>query len=175
MNIQEFIKLAQERSSIRKYTNKEVSCEVINQIIESARIAPSAVNFQPWKFLIIKGEKSKQIVRESYKREWFATAPLYIIACGNHEEAWHRSFDGKDHTDIDIAIAVEHICLSATSAGLGTCWVCNFDATKLKTDLSLPENLEPIAIIPLGYPEGDGDVRPKKRKTTEEIVQWLED
>ncbi len=175
MNIQEFIKLAQERSSIRKYTNKEVSCEVINQIIESARIAPSAVNFQPWRFLIIKGEKSKQIVRESYKREWFATAPLYIIACGNHEEAWHRSFDGKDHTDIDIAIAVEHICLSATSAGLGTCWVCNFDATKLKTDLSLPENLEPIAIIPLGYPEGDGDVRPKKRKTTEEIVQWLED
>ncbi len=175
MNIREFIKLAQERSSIRKYTNKEVSCEVINQIIESARIAPSAVNFQPWKFLIIKGEKSKQIVRESYKREWFATAPLYIIACGNHEEAWHRSFDGKDHTDIDIAIAVEHICLSATSAGLGTCWVCNFDATKLKTDLSLPENLEPIAIIPLGYPEGDGDVRPKKRKTTEEIVQWLED
>ncbi len=175
MNIQEFIKLAQERSSIRKYSNKEVSCEVINQIIESARIAPSAVNFQPWKFLIIKGEKSKQIVRESYKREWFATAPLYIIACGNHQEAWHRSFDGKDHTDIDIAIAVEHICLSATSAGLGTCWVCNFDATKLKTDLSLPENLEPIAIIPLGYPEGDGDVRPKKRKTTEEIVQWLED
>ncbi|MBQ3575956.1 MAG: nitroreductase family protein [Coprobacter sp.] len=175
MNIQEFIKLAQERSSIRKYSNKEVSCEVINQIIESARIAPSAVNFQPWKFLIIKGEKSKQIVRESYKREWFATAPLYIIACGNHQEAWHRSFDGKDHTDIDIAIAVEHICLSATSAGLGTCWVCNFDATKLKTDLSLPENLEPIAIIPLGYPEGDGDVRPKKRKTTEEIIQWLED
>lgn len=175
MNIQEFIKLAQERSSIRKYSNKEVSCEVINQIIESARIAPSAVNFQPWKFLIIKGEKSKQIVRESYKREWFATAPLYIIACGNHQEAWHRSFDGKDHTDIDIAIAVEHICLSATSAGLGTCWVCNFDATKLKTDLSLPEDLEPIAIIPLGYPEGDGDVRPKKRKTTEEIVQWLED
>lgn len=175
MNIQEFIKLAQERSSIRKYSNKEVSCEVINQIIESARIAPSAVNFQPWKFLIIKGEKSKQIVRESYKREWFATAPLYIIACGNHQEAWHRSFDGKDHTDIDIAIAVEHICLSATSAGLGTCWVCNFDATKLKTDLLLPEDLEPIAIIPLGYPEGDGDVRPKKRKTTEEIVQWLED
>ena len=175
MNIQEFIKLAQERSSIRKYSNKEVSCEVINQIIESARIAPSAVNFQPWKFLIIKGEKSKQIVRESYKREWFATAPLYIIACGNHQEAWHRSFDGKDHTDIDIAIAVEHICLSATSAGLGTCWVCNFDATKLKTDLSLPEVLEPLAIIPLGYPEGDGDVRPKKRKTTEEIVQWLED
>ncbi len=175
MNIQEFIKLAQERSSIRKYSNKEVSCEVINQIIESARIAPSAVNFQPWKFLIIKGEKSKQIVRESYKREWFATAPLYIIACGNHQEAWHRSFDGKDHTDIDIAIAVEHICLSATSAGLGTCWVCNFDAKKLKTDLSLPEDLEPIAIIPLGYPEGDGDVRPKKRKTTEEIVQWLED
>ena len=175
MNIQEFIKLAEERSSIRKYSNKEVSRELINQVIESARIAPSAVNFQPWRFLIVTGEKAKAVVREFYPREWFATAPLYIVACGNHEEAWHRSFDGKDHTDVDVAIAVEHICLSAAAAGLGTCWVCNFDAAKLKADLSLPENMEPIAIIPLGYTEGDGDVRPKKRKSTEEIVQWLED
>ena len=175
MTIQEFIKLAEERSSIRKYSDKEVSREVVAQILESARIAPSAVNFQPWKFLIVTGGKSKQLVRASYAREWFATAPMYIIACGNHQEAWHRSFDGKDHTDIDIAIAVEHICLSATAAGLGTCWVCNFDAAKLKADLSLPENLEPIAIIPLGYSEGDGDARPKKRKSTEEIVQWLEE
>ena len=105
MNIQEFIKLAEVRSSIRRYSNKEVPREVINQIIESARIAPSAVNFQPWKFLIVTGEKTKAIVRESYNREWFATAPMYIVACGNHEEAWHRSFDGKDHTDVDVAIA----------------------------------------------------------------------
>lgn len=175
MTIQDFIKLAQDRSSIRRYTNREVSKELISQIIESARIAPSAVNFQPWKFIVVTGEKAKAIVQESYDREWFKTAPLYIVACGNHQEAWHRGVDGKDHTDIDVAIAVEHICMSAAAAGVGSCWVCNFDASKLKKDLQLPENLEPIAIIPLGYAEGDGDVRPKKRKTTEEIVQWLED
>lgn len=174
MDAQDFIKLAQERSSIRRYANKDVPQELILQIIESARIAPSAVNFQPWKFLVVSGEESKSIVRASYGREWFATAPIYIIACGNHDEAWHRSFDGKDHTDIDIAIAVEHICLCATAAGLGTCWVCNFEAEKLKKELQLADNLEPIAIIPVGYAEGDGDVRPKKRKTVEDIVQWLE-
>lgn len=174
MNIQEFLKLAEERSSVRRYSNREVSRELISQILESARIAPSAVNFQPWKFLVVTSEKTKAIIQESYNREWFKTAPLYIVACGNHEESWHRSFDGKDHADIDVAIAVEHICMSAASAGLGTCWVCNFDAAKLKADLQLPENLEPIAIIPLGYSEGDGDVRPKKRKDIDEIVQWID-
>lgn len=174
MNIQEFLKLAEERSSVRRYSNREVSRELISQILESARIAPSAVNFQPWKFLVVTSEKTKAIIQESYNREWFKTAPLYIVACGNHEESWHRSFDGKDHADIDVAIAVEHICMGAASAGLGTCWVCNFDAAKLKADLQLPETLEPIAIISLGYAEGDGDVRPKKRKDIDEIVQWID-
>ena len=175
MNINDFLKLAEERYSIRRYANKEVPREVLMSVLESARIATSAVNFQPWKFYIASGEKAKKMVCESYNRDWIATAPLYIIACGDHSVAWHRSLDNKDHTDIDIAIAVEHICLSAAAAGLGTCWVCNFDAEMLKRDMQLPENLEPIAIIPIGYPEGDGGVRPKKRKTIEEIVQWLED
>ena len=63
MNIQEFLKLAEERSSVRRYSNREVSRELISQILESARIAPSAVNFQPWKFLVVTSEKTKAIIQ----------------------------------------------------------------------------------------------------------------
>lgn len=94
----------------------------------------------------------------------------FIIACGIHPAAWHRA-DGKD-TDIDVAIAVEHICLAATSLGLGTCWICNFDAPALSSASNLPDDTEPIAIIPLGYPNPDTKVPAKNRKAIDEIVKW---
>ena len=76
--------------------------------------------------------------------------------------------DGKHHGDIDIAIAVEHLCLAATEQGLGTCWVCNFDATLLKQQFDMPENEEPAVIIPLGY--AADELREKNRKSIEEIT-----
>ena len=94
------------------------------------------------------------------------------MALGLHDEAWHRSFDGKDHTDVDVSIAVEHLCLGAASLGLGTCWVCNFDPAIVREGLNLPDNVEPIAIIPMGYPDSDGTVPEKKRKPLDEIVKW---
>ena len=97
-----------------------------------------------------------------------ATAPCIIVACTNHEESWHRRADNKDHADIDIAIAVEHLCLAATEQGLGTCWVCNFDASQCSTVLGLPEYIEPAVLIPVGYAE-DEPVE-KKRKMLNEIL-----
>lgn len=94
------------------------------------------------------------------------------MALGTHDEAWHRGFDGKDHTDVDVAIAVEHLCLAATSVGLGTCWVCNFDLAIVKDGLQLPDNVEPIAIIPIGYPVDGETVPEKKRKALDDIVKW---
>ena len=166
--------LIQQRQSIRKYSDKPVAKEIIEQLLESARLAPSAVNYQPWKFLVCTSEEAKKAVRESYPREWFNSAQLYIVACGDHNASWKRAADGKDHCDIDIAIAVEHIVLKTTDLGLATCWVCNFDAQKLKVDLSLAENWEPIVLLPIAYPsaENEPDPRSKKRKTLSEIVEW---
>ena len=110
-------------------------------------------------------------VTEAYDRPWVAAAPTFIIACGLHEQAWHRA-DGKDHTDIDVAIAVEHICLAASSLGIGSCWICNFDKTVITESLGLPSNAEPIAIIPLGYPLSTETVPEKKRKAMNEILTW---
>lgn len=163
-----------QRRSVRKYTNQSIDKQTIIEIIESARLAPSAVNFQPWKFYVCQSEEAKQIVRESYPREWFNAAPLYILACGDREQSWKRPCDGKDHVDIDIAIAVEHMVLKITELGLGTCWVCNFDPQIIKDGLKLSENMEPIALLPVGYPEdNDADPRNKKRKSPEQITEWI--
>ena len=135
--------------------------------MECVRFAPSAVNKQPWRFHVISSDSDKEKLRQCYNREWFTTAPMYVIASILHDEEWVRS-DGKHHGDIDIAIAVEHLCLAATEQGLATCWVCNFDADLCRQLFSLAANEEPAVLIPLGY-AADAP-KEKTRKTTEEII-----
>jgi nitroreductase len=140
-------------------------------VLDTARLAPSACNKQPWLFIVVDTPELREKVIATYGRDWVKDVQTFIIACGIHPEAWHRA-DGKDHTDIDVAIAVEHICLAATSLGLGTCWICNFDAPALSSALNLPDDTEPIAIIPIGYPNPDSKVPAKNRKEIDEIVKW---
>ncbi|MFR0836878.1 MAG: nitroreductase family protein [Barnesiella sp.] len=103
---------------------------------------------------------------------WFREALIYY--CRDRDASWKGANDGKDHGDIDIAIATDHLCTAATDAGLGTCWVCNFDANLCRELFDMPKNLEPAVIIPVGYP-ADADVfatTPKKRKAINEIIKW---
>jgi len=107
---------------------------------------------------------------------WVSAAhtPAVIVACGDHQQAWKRA-DGKDHCDIDIAIAVDHMTLAAAEIGLGTCWICAFDAKRCAQVLNLPERLEPVALLPIGYP-ADGkspDRHATDRKPLEQIVTWM--
>ncbi|MEG1573519.1 MAG: nitroreductase family protein [Bacteroidales bacterium] len=175
IQIDDFMDLIALRSSVRSYDPHPVEKSKIMLLLEAARLAPSAVNFQPWMFLIITGDEGKSAVRQCYDRDWITQAPVYIVACGDHKISWHRQADGKDHCDIDIAIAIEHICLCAAAQGIGSCCVCNFDPLKLKEYLQLSEDIEPVAIIPIGYQANEEVVRPKKRKTVEEISKWVED
>ncbi|MCQ2253240.1 MAG: nitroreductase family protein [Bacteroidales bacterium] len=164
-----FNELSAFRSSVRKYTSEPVSEADITYILDCARLAPSAVNFQPWKFLVVESEEGREKNHKSYHREWFNDAPLYIICVADHSTSWKRG-DGKDHADIDIAIAAEHICLAAAEKGLGSCWVCNFDPVLTKEYFNLPENEEPCVLIPIGHYPTDLVLNEKKRKTLEEIV-----
>jgi nitroreductase len=134
-------------------------------------MAPSAVNYQPWQFVVVRDGILLQQLRKVYHREWFDTAPCCIVVCGNHNESWHRASDGKDHCDIDIAIATEHIALAAAECGLGTCWVCNFDIEACAQLLQLPHGIEPMVLMPIGYPVNN-EIPEKKRKSIDEIVQW---
>ncbi len=162
-----FLELVKDRYSCRAYKTLNVEKMKLDYILECVRFAPSAVNRQPWRFHIVSDETQKAKLQQCYNRDWFKTAPVYIIASILHDEEWVRA-DGKHHGDIDIAIAVEHLCLAATEQGLGTCWVCNFDAALCKKLFTLPENEEPAVVISLGY--ADGEPKEKKRKDIKEIV-----
>lgn len=134
-------------------------------------MAPSACNRQPWRFYVVQDEDKRQRLLAK-SRPSFMQAPMLIVAVGLHDEAWHRPSDGKDHTDVDVSIAVEHICLGAADLGLGTCWVCSFDVDATRHELDLAEGEEPIALIPIGYP-ADATIPEKKRKDMREIVTFI--
>ena len=163
-----FLELVKNRYSCRAYQARDVEKEKLEYVLECVRLAPSAVNKQPWRFHVITGEENKAKMQQCYNRDWFKTAPIYIIASILHDEEWVRS-DGKPHGNIDIAIAVEHLCLAATDQGLATCWVCNFDAALCKQQFDLPDSEEPAVIIPLGY--AADKLKEKQRKSIEEIVK----
>lgn len=162
--------LAAQRFSARAYTDEPVSAADLDYIMECVRLAPSATNKQPWKFLILTSEEAKTHIRQCYNRPWFATAQTYILCMKAVGGAWVRPCDGKDHGDIDLAIAIEHLCLAATERGLGTCWVCNYDV-ETTARLFPVEGYEAVAIIPLGHIAPDCPHPEKKRKNFDEIVE----
>jgi nitroreductase len=168
----DFMQLAKERFSSRRYKQLVVEDKKLNFVLEAGRIAPSAVNYQPWFFVVVRGENLEN-VRSCYHREWFRTAPMCIVICSDHSRSWKRA-DGKDHADIDAAIAADHITLAATSIGLATCWICNFDTQKLAEVLDLPDHIEPVVILPLGYPDDAVNTKrhASKRKALSEIVVY---
>lgn len=164
-----FLELAKERRSVRSYTSQEVEEAKLHYLLECARLAPSAVNRQPWHFFVVKSEEKKRLLWQCYARDWFAQAPVYIVICADDAEAWVRQADGKNHADIDAAIVVEHLCLAAADLGLGTCWVCNFDVEKCSELLALPSHQRPVAILPVGYPNHT-DVKRSVRKELSGMV-----
>ena len=168
-----FLEVARQRYSCRMYDSRPVEKEKLEMVLEAGRIAPSAVNFQPWHFYVIQGAGDLEKIHAVYHREWFRSAPCVIVICGDHSQAWKRK-DGKDHCDIDVAITVDHMTLQATELGLATCWICNFDPAIARELLKLPAHLEPAVILPLGFPldEGDPDRHGAKRKSLSEIVTF---
>lgn len=96
------------------------------------------------------------------------------MICGDHNQSWKRKQDGKDNCDIDVAIAVDPMTLQATEIGMATCWICNFDKKKTTETLNLPSYLEPIVILPVGYPldQPDPNRHVEKRKKIQDIVSF---
>ena len=167
MNIKE---LCQKRFSARKYTAEPVSDDDIEYIMECVRLAPSACNRQPWKFIIIRSEEARRSLWRAYDREWFRTAPLYIVCMKDNASCWTRPDDSKQHGDIDVAIATEHLCLAAAERGLGTCWVCNFNPAVMRS-IFTRQGCEAVAIIPVGHVAEDCPRPEKKRKASDEIIE----
>lgn len=120
----------------------------------------------------MRSEEAKKKLQDCYDREWFKTAPIYIIGMKNVNENWVRRYDEKPHGDIDVAIAAEHLCLAATEKGLGTCWVCNYDTAKMQQFFP-HEGYEAVVIIPVGHIAEDCPRAEKKRKEMSEITEEI--
>ncbi len=168
-----FLDIAKRRYSCRRYDPGPVESEKLDLILEAGRIAPSAVNLQPWHFFVIRDPDELEKICQAYHREWFRTAPCVIVICGDHSQSWKRK-DGKDHCDIDVAITTDHMTLQATELGLATCWICNFDPLKVREVLGLPGHLEPAVLLPVGYPldEVDPERHQAKRKALSEFITF---
>lgn len=166
----DFYSVIKRRRSIRKYQRRVVEEDKLKRVLEAARIAPSATNAQPFRFIVVKTREVREKLRSSYDREWFWRAPVIICACGLIKEAWRRR-DGRSYLDVDVAIAVDHLILAATAEGLGTCWIADFDLEEAKRVLDLPDDVEPIVMTPLGYPAASPG--PTSRKSLDEIVKFV--
>jgi nitroreductase len=171
----EYTDLIRQRESVRNYDpGKPVDIEVLKKILDAGRLAPSACNIQPWKFLVISSPALLQKVKDSYPRPWFKDAPHVLVIVGDRDKAWKRSFDGYNSIETDMTIAMSHIILAAENEGVSTCWIEAYDPAILRHALKLEDNQVVFGITPLGYPK-PGYVRSqdKNRKTLDEIAEFI--
>ncbi len=145
----DFIKLATERFSTRDFSSREIEEEKLEIIKNAARVAPTAKNNQPHKIYILKSEEALKKIRENTRCAF--NAPVVFAVCIDGEKQWKQPFTGELSGNIDAGIVTTHMMLAAESVGLGSCFVCYFDPMKFKKDFSLPENITPVALLPVGY------------------------
>jgi nitroreductase len=165
----DFLELTRKRYSVRSYKGKPVAKEKLERILEAARLAPTAVNIQPFQLLVVHTAGREAELLQVYTKKWFVQAPIVICACGIPAKSWVRK-DGKNYNDVDVAIVMDHLILAATAEGLGTCWVGAFNPAAAREVLCLPEGVEPIAFTPLGYAADRPPI--KKRKSLSELVRY---
>lgn len=165
----DFHKLILTRYSVRAYKPDPVEEDKLQQVLEAARLAPTAANRQPFRLIVVHTRGREEELKRIYNRSWFVQAPLIICACAVPQEAWIRR-DGKNYAEVDTTIVMDHLILMAAELGLGTCWVAAFDRTATHQVLGIPKEVEPIALTPLGYP-ADAP-KPKSRKPLSELVRY---
>ena len=154
----------QERRSIRKYHEKEIEQEKIELLKEALAWAPSARNLQARKFYFVSG-KTKKKLEEAFHQEWIKKAPLIIVACGNkkliQENFGEENISRYNH--LDVAAGIENLMLQATELELGSCWIGMINKEKAKEILGIPEELQIICGIALGYPAETGEKKERKK------------
>ena len=155
------------RQSVRSYQDKEIPKEMLQQILEAGRLAPSAKNNQPWKFIFVKDNNLKKKLISACKNQGFGgEASVGIVGCAINPS--YEMGSGDYSYSVDLAIALDHMSLQAVALGLGTCWIGAFYQDKVKDILGIPEDIRVVALMPLGFPKKLG---PKTgRKPLSEII-----
>ena len=145
-----FIELATDRFSVREFSSRPVEDEKIEKILDAAKVAPTAVNYQPQKLYVIKSTEAMEKLAGC--RNIFG-APLAVIICYDDTLSWKNSRDnGHDSGEVDASIVTTHMMLQAWELGIGSCWIGAFNPREISEAFGIPANEHPVAILPLGYP-----------------------
>jgi nitroreductase len=178
--IMNFLELVNKRYSVRNYSSTTVSREKIARCLEAARLAPSACNSQPWKFIVvdeagIRTDVAKAAFEGLLAFNHFAfKAPVLILIISQRQNLsakFGSIVKKKDFSLMDIGIAAEHCCLQAAEEGLGTCILGWFNEEKVKKILGIPKNTRLELIISVGV-SADEKIPDKTRKSTQEIASY---
>ena len=165
----DFYDVVRNRLSIRHYKPDPVPEATLQRILEAGRLAPSAKNLQPWKFIVITDpEVRRQLVPACRGQEFVGAAPVVVCACAVESEAWGGMGGYWSAAAVDVTIALEHIILAAAAEGLGTCWVGAFIEEEVRKVLAIPDGVKPVALTPIGHPAREA--KPRSRKPLADIV-----
>ncbi len=149
----EFEKLISERFSVRKFKPEHLKKEDIEKILAAGHLAPTGCNYQPQRILVLNTDESITKLKSCTKCHF--DAPSAMLVCCDKSESWVRKYDGAMSAPVDAVIVTTHLMLAAHNIGVGSCWVMHFDPVAMKAAFNIPENIEPIALLVMGYPSDD--------------------
>ena len=165
----DFQELISKRYSVRSYKSDPVPEDKLQMVLDAARLAPTAHNYQPFQLIVLHTAGRAEELKRIYERDWLSQAPVIVVVCAVYEGAWLR-MDNKNYAEVDATIAMDHLILAATDLGLGTCWIAAFNPQELRALLKLPEGVEPIALTPIGY--AANQQKANNRKPLPQLVRY---
>lgn len=166
------IEALKTRRSIRKFRPEPIPEKDLLEILDCGRLAPSAGNFQPWEFIVVREkEVIEELRKAAFGQELLSTAPLVIVVCADPEKSSQYGKRGMEYFCLmDCANATENILLAAHALGYGGCWMGGFNEKEVKGVLGIPERLRVVSMIPLGKPDGPPYIAPKR--DLKDILHW---
>lgn len=158
----ELLQLVKDRYSVRKFNDRKVEQEKLDLILEAGRAAPTAVNYQPQRILVLDSHEALSKLKSCTPYHFHA--PLALLVCYDSTASWKRSYDNKDMGVVDASIVTTQMMLQAAELGLGTTWVGHFNPDSIREAFDIPEFLVPVALLPMGYPREDSAPHPNHEK-----------
>lgn len=145
-----FIQLAKDRYSVRKFSDKKIETEKLDLILEAGRVAPTAVNYQSQRIMVMNNKDSLNKLKECTRYHF--NAPLVLLVCYDSSISWKNPYSKEDNGKLDAAIVATHMMLEVAELGLGTTFVADFNPDMIRKVYKLPDYLEPVVLLPMGYP-----------------------
>lgn len=165
----ELMEAIRTRRSIRHYRPQVVERDKLLRVLEAGRLAPSARNEQEWRYIVVEDASMRQkLMQVASYQSFVAEAPVVIVACAETDGRMMQC--GQLAYPIDVAISIDHITLKAVEEGLGTCWIGAFDADRVKELLNIPDSIQVVGLLTLGYPTKIPN--PRTRLSLEEIMRF---